>query len=43
MNKTVEVAFIMKGLKAIPKEEKEKMWHHFKEKDGWKGEPKGVR
>jgi len=45
MDKAVEVVFIMKGLKAIPKEEKEKMWYHFKKVDGWKlvGEPKDVR
>jgi len=33
--KTVEVAFRMEGIKPMAKEEKEKLWFHFKKTDGW--------
>jgi hypothetical protein len=33
--KVVEVAFRMEGIKPMPKEEKEKLWYHFKKTDGW--------
>jgi hypothetical protein len=33
--KLVEVAFRMEGIKPMPKEEKEKLWYHFKKTDGW--------
>jgi hypothetical protein len=33
--KVVEVAFRMEGIKPMAKEEKERLWYHFKKVDGW--------